>query len=231
MKLFGHDTSPYVRRVRVLLAEKGVPFDRDPNGWMNASEEMLRLNPLMKVPVLLDEGAGPGGGDQAVLDSKLIAGYIYDRVVDRFPGPPPAAGLPLQATLWRPGHRYDDENVVLAIDGATDSAINIFLLEQDGVRPAASSYLQRQERRVASSLTWLDGLYAGRTTLGDGALAFADIALMCALDWMAFRKRYEVSRHQNLCRVVEAHRERPSLASTHPSLASATGGMPSPPQK
>jgi glutathione S-transferase len=75
MKLFGHDTSPYVRRARVLLDELGVPFERDAHGWANASEEMLQRNPLMKVPVLLDEERG----NQVIIDSKLIAAYLYER--------------------------------------------------------------------------------------------------------------------------------------------------------
>jgi glutathione S-transferase len=223
MKLFGHDTSPYVRRTRVLLAELGVPFERDPQGWVNASEEMLRHNPLMRVPVLLDPPsaslpAQPDRGDQLLIDSKLIAVYLYDRAVAS-PPPPPPGRPPIQPTLWRAAHRYDDENVVLAIDGATDSAINVFLLEREGVDKAAVPYLQRQEQRIARCLAWLEGVYAGRTTLGEGALAFADVAIVCALDWMAFRRRYDVTRHPGLCRVMEAHRDRPSFAGTHPSLA------------
>jgi glutathione S-transferase len=218
MKLFGHDTSPYVRRVRVLLAEMGVPFERDRHGWMDASEEMLRLNPLMRVPVLLDEDRG----GQTLVDSKLVADYLYGLRAAGTLGAEaaPAVDPPLQATLWRAGRRYDDENVVLTVDGGIDSAINVFLLERDGVRPAPGSYLERQEVRVGRCMTWLDGLYAGRDTLGDGAFAFADIAVVCALDWLTFRKRYDVSRHENLCRMAERHRARPSLATTHPSLAS-----------
>ena len=214
MKLFGHDTSPYVRRVRILLAELGLPFERDTHGWVDPSDEMMQRNPLMKVPVLLDQERG----DQVIIDSKLIAAYLYERS----PAPPPAppAGHPpLQASLWREGHRYDDENVVLAIDGATDSAINVFLLGREGVLPAAVPYLRRQEERVARCMTWLEGLYQGRATLGDGAISFADITLVCALDWMTFRGRYDVSRHPSLCRMLEQHAARPSLASTHPSLA------------
>ncbi len=211
MKLFGHDTSPYVRRARVLLLEKGIPFERDPAGWVSPSDEFARLNPLMRVPALLDHG-------QAVLDSGLIAAYLYER----FPGPPPAppAGHPpLQATLWSADHRYDDENVLLAVEGALDSAINVFLMEQDGILPAASAYLRRQTQRIARCLAFVDGLLADRTTLREGVLSFTDITLCAALDWLIFRKRYDVAQHGNLVRFLRTHQDRPSLAGTHPTLA------------
>src|SRR5690348_14446578 len=107
MILYGHDTSPYVRRVRVLLAEKGLPFERDADSWTKPSAAVLRLNPMLRVPALVDEG-------QALLDSKVIAAYLCERYPQP-PPPPPAGHLPLQPTLWHPEHRWDDENTLLAI--------------------------------------------------------------------------------------------------------------------
>lgn len=217
MKLFGHDTSPYVRRVRALLAELGTPFARDPMSWVAPSEEFSRLNPINKVPALIDEEAG----GLALLDSRLIATYLYDRAAARgqaLPAPPPGRE-PLQGALFHPQHRYQDENVLLLIDAAVDSAINVFLLEQDGVGRDASPYLARQADRVARCLTWLDGRYAAGPTLHPGALGFVDIALCCALDWMLFRQRYPVLDHPNLARFLDHHRDRPALEQTHPRHA------------
>ena len=218
MRLFGHDTSPYVRRVRVLLTEKAIPFERDPAGWVSPSDEFSRLNPLMRVPALLHDG-------QALLDSKLIATFLYDR----FPEPPPEPPTghpPLQMTLWSGDARYEDENVLLAIDGAVDSAINVFLLEQDGILPNASAYLKRQTQRTARCLAFIDGLMVGKATLHDGVFSVTDVALCCALDWLIFRKRYDVAQHPNLVRFLAAHGDRPSLSSTHPDLAA-----PAPPPR
>lgn len=214
MKLYGHDTSPYVRRIRVLLAELGLPFERDANSWSNPDAEVLRLNPLLRVPALTD-------GELLLLDSKLIATYLYDR----YPSSPPApAGneLPLQRTLWHKEHRYDDENMLLVLDGATDSTINVFLLEMDGLKPAEVPYLKRQLQRVQSSMAWLDEKLAGKVSLHDGAVSFFDLSLVCALQWMQFRDRYPVAQHPNLLRFISAHKDRPSLQATHPSLAQNT---------
>ncbi|MCS6915544.1 MAG: glutathione S-transferase N-terminal domain-containing protein [Myxococcales bacterium] len=212
MLLYGHDTSPYVRRVRVLLRELGVPFERDTDSW--ASPRLAAVNPLLRVPVLHDTARG-----QWLLDSRLIAAYLYDHL----PGPAPAGATPpIQPTLFRPAHRWDDENLLLAIDAATDSAINVFLLERDGVPAASSPYLQRQQERVRSCLLHVEQRYAGRTTLGEGFLSFVDIALCCALDWLRFRRRYPVEDHPGLMHVLQAHASRPSLAETHPERAAHT---------
>ena len=211
MILYGHDTSPYVRRVRVLLAEKGLPFDRDDASWTNPSAAVLRLNPMLRVPALVD-------GEQTLLDSKLIATYLCERY-PQAPPPPPAGHLPLQPTQWHPEHRWDDENTLLTTDAALDSAINVFLLELDGIPAAQAPYLGRQQQRIRGCLTWLDSKLAAGPTFHPGVFAPIDIALMCALQWMQFRNRYPVHEHAALSRFVIAHATRPSLAMTHPSLA------------
>ncbi len=211
MKLYGHDTSPYVRRVRVLLAEKGLPFTRDSDSWNNPNAAVLRLNPMLRVPALVD-------GEQALLDSKVIAAYLYDRFPQP-PPPPPAGLLPLQPTLWHPEQRWDDENTLLTIDSAVDSAVNLFLLELDGIPAEKSPYLARQYERVKTCLTWVENKLAGRTTFHAGVFTQLEIALLCALQWMQFRNRYPVADHPGLIHFVAAHAARPSLLSTHPSLA------------
>jgi glutathione S-transferase len=214
MLLHGHDTSPYVRRVRVLLRELGVPFTRDTENW--AAPGIRQVSPLLRVPALRDEG-------QVLFDSRLIAAYLYAEHAGRIPAPP-AGLLPLQGTLFRPAQRWADENVLLALDTALDSAINVFLLERDGVTRDAAPYLRRQAERVGTALTFVEESYGGRPGLGEGALSFTDIALVCTLDWMRFRDRHDIAAHPGLLRVLEAHGGRPALAETHPSLA--TTGLP-----
>lgn len=221
MILYGHDTSPYVRRVRALLAELGLPFDRDMNSWSVPDATVLRLNPMLRVPALAD-------GGQVLLDSRLIATYLYERYGGcqgslYASGAAPVGQSPLQVTLFHPEHRFDDENTLLCIDAAVDSAINVFLLEMDGIPAERAPYLLRQQQRIRSCLTWLDEKMAGRETLHPGCFSFVDIALTCALDWMRFRRRYAVEEHRSLERFLDQHKERPSLAATHPSKAQGPG--------
>ncbi len=222
IKLYGHDTSPYVRRIRVLLAELGLPFERDSRSWTVADAEVLKLNPMLRVPAL--SAPRSDGSTQLLLDSKIIAAYLYaQRQADA--SPLPALTPPIAPSLFGDDSRWDDENLLAMIDAATDSMINVFVLELDGITRAQSPYLQRQQARTESCLHFLDEKLGTRTTFHPGRLSYLDIALSCSLDWMIFRDRYPVRQHANLSRLLAEHAERPSLASTHPRLA-ASAALP-----
>ena len=69
MKLIGSLTSPYVRKVRVVLAEKKLDYNFVlEDVW--GSDAILASNPLGKVPCLVMEGA------EAVFDSRVIVEYV-----------------------------------------------------------------------------------------------------------------------------------------------------------
>ena len=69
MKLIGSLTSPYVRKVRVVLAEKKLDYNFVlEDVW--GSDAILAANPLGKVPVLVMEGG------EAVFDSRVIVEYV-----------------------------------------------------------------------------------------------------------------------------------------------------------
>ena len=86
----------------------------------------------------------------------------------------------------------------------------------------AAPYLRRQEERAHRSLAYVETAYGGYPTLAEGRLSYVDIALCCSLDWMRFRKRYDITQHPGLLRVLEALAERPALAESHPSRAAST---------
>src|ERR1700757_587574 len=69
MKLIGSLTSPYVRKVRVVLAEKKLDYNFVlEDVW--SSDAILASNPLGKVPCLVMEGG------EAVFDSRVIVEYV-----------------------------------------------------------------------------------------------------------------------------------------------------------
>lgn len=214
MKLFGHDTSPYVRRVRALLHELGAKCDRDTAGWMEPSEAFLKVNPIAKVPAL---EVTENGRDLVLLDSKTIADWLLVRHGLEASAKP--ASPPFQATLFHPAHRFEDENVLTVSDAALDSAIQIFLFERDKITTETAPYLRRQDARVGKCLAWLDARYASRTTLHENVFGFVDLGLFCALDWLEFRKRLDFSSYRNLVAFKNAHEKRPSFVATDPRIA------------
>src|SRR6478672_12229234 len=72
MKLIGSLTSPYVRKVRVVMAEKKLDYQHElEDVWAN--DKILKSNPLGKVPCLVL------GGGEAVFDSRVIVEYLDTR--------------------------------------------------------------------------------------------------------------------------------------------------------
>ncbi len=68
-KVFGINASPYVRKVRVALAEKGIPYDLDPVIPVNVSDDYRKISPLGKVPAFEDNG-------RTLSDSSIICAYL-----------------------------------------------------------------------------------------------------------------------------------------------------------
>ena len=70
MKLIGSISSPYVRKVRVVMAEKKLDFDFVSEDVWSAQTTIGESNPLGKVPCLVMEGA------EALFDSRVIVEYL-----------------------------------------------------------------------------------------------------------------------------------------------------------
>src|SRR5574343_1237550 len=70
MKLFGSTTSPYVRKARIVMAEKKLEFQLVPEDPWSADTKVVEANPLGKVPCLVMEGG------EAVFDSRVIVEYL-----------------------------------------------------------------------------------------------------------------------------------------------------------
>jgi glutathione S-transferase len=89
--VYGISLSPFVRKVRVALAEKGIPYDHDPVIPVNVSPEYRKISPLGKVPAYRD-------GDVTLADSSVILAYL-ERT---HPNPPlyPSAPYDYARALW-----------------------------------------------------------------------------------------------------------------------------------
>jgi len=71
LTLISHKLCPYVQRAAIALAEKGVPFERKDIDLANKPDWFLKLSPLGKVPVLLDN-------DQPIFESAVILEYLEE---------------------------------------------------------------------------------------------------------------------------------------------------------
>ncbi|MCX4246883.1 glutathione S-transferase family protein [Paraliomyxa miuraensis] len=196
MRLFGTTTSPYVRRVRIVALELGVPFELVDVFSEGGQAAMRAVNPLWKVPTVEIDG-------RAIFDSRVIDEHLM-----RTHGPGPLA--PLGAD------DVEAHNVCTVIDGALDALINAFYLARDGVTGAQAAYVTKQHERAAASLAWLEARVDDVWLTRARAFGLPEIALCTALEWMRFRDTYPVDRHAALVRCVEHHGTRESLVATRP---------------
>jgi glutathione S-transferase len=72
MKLYGGDLSPYVQRVKMQLAAKGIQYDYAPPPGGMKSDEYLAINPIGKIPCLVTDAG------LALPESEVIVEYIED---------------------------------------------------------------------------------------------------------------------------------------------------------
>jgi glutathione S-transferase len=203
MKLIGSLTSPYVRKVRVVMAEKKLDFQLVlEDVW--ASDAALKFNPLGKVPCLVMEGG------EAVFDSRVIVEYL-DTLS------PVGKLIPAQGR-----ERAEVKTWEALADGVMDAGV-LARLEatwahrKKGERSQA--WIDRQLRKVN------DGVKSMSQGLGDKPycsgihLSLSDIAVGCALGWIEFRFP-EIgwrAEYPNLGKLMDKLMQRPSFADTRPS--------------
>lgn len=91
IKLHGAALSPFVRKARVVLAEKGLAYEAVHVDPFNCPPEYSRLNPLRRIPALED-------GDTVLADSGVICAYL-DKA---YPEQPlyPAGAAEYAHVLW-----------------------------------------------------------------------------------------------------------------------------------
>lgn len=162
MKLFYSPTSPFVRKVSVLLIETGQEAERITGSGtpLDPGAAPLDLNPLGKVPTLLtDDG-------QALFDSRVICRYLDDR-----------AG----AGLYAP-----DTFAILTQEALADGILEAALLMvyEGRLRPEELRFAPWVEGQWAKIARALDALEAAPP---EGRLTAGQIALGCALGYLDFR--------------------------------------------
>lgn len=196
--LFGSLTSPYVRRVRIVLKELGQPFDWTDTTTDAGQLELRRATPLWKIPVALIDG-------ETVFDSAVITQRLLQEV-----GPGPLS--PYQPADWQ------TRNLTTVIDGVLDSLINAFYLRKEGVTADQAPYLRKQIERAAASMEWLEQAAVGPWLTSSQKFGLPEIALLTALEWMRFRATYPVENHAHLMQFLAAHGDRSSVQTTKPPV-------------
>lgn len=203
MKLYHSPTSPYVRKVLVLMAETGqsdavelVPATGTP---VDPGSMPLAQNPLGKIPAL-ERPEGP-----ALYDSRVICRYLDDRAGGRMYPPAPR--------LW------DSLTLEATADGILDAAI--LMVYEWRVRPEDKRHdpwVEGQWTKVARALDTIEARWMSHL---NGPLDIGQIAVGCALGYLDFRHDARDWRNGRpaLAAWEKAFAIRPSMAATVPPAA------------
>ncbi|MDF1481851.1 glutathione S-transferase family protein [Extensimonas sp. H3M7-6] len=206
MKLIGTLTSPYVRKVRVVLAEKKLDYQFVLDDVWAQDTTIVSANPLGKVPCLVLEGG------EAVFDSRVIVEYL-DTLSPVGKLIPPQGRERAEVKTWE----------ALA-DGLLDAAI-LARLEatwpgrKDGERSQA--WIDRQLGKTQQALKAMSLGLGDKPYCSGIHLSLSDIAVGVALGWLEFRFPQIAWRAQypNLGKLLDKLMQRPSFADTRPPAA------------
>lgn len=203
MKLIGAITSPYVRKVRVVLSEKKLDYQFEAENVWADDTQINASNPLGKVPCLILDGG------EAVFDSRVIAEYLdglspVGKLI-------PASGRErLEVKTWE----------ALA-DGLLDACI---LARLEATWPhrtpdqRSQAWIDRQMGKVDQALAAMAKGLADTPHCCGTHLSLADVAVGCALGYLDFRFPDLDWRdaHPNLANLWAKLAERPSFVASRP---------------
>jgi glutathione S-transferase len=203
MKLIGSLASPYVRKVRIVMAEKKLDYTWVVEKVGTPDATITQYNPLGKVPCLVMEDG------HTVFDSRVIVEYLdtlspVGRLI-------PAAGR----------ERAEVRTWEALADGVVDALV-LARLEQtwEGRTPEqrCPAWIDRQMTKVKAGLTTMNAGLENTTFCVGGHWSLADIALGCCLDYLDFRFPDHAWRqeHSHLVRWHAKWAKRPGVQHTQP---------------
>jgi glutathione S-transferase len=203
MKLIGSVTSPYVRKVRIVMAEKKLDYQFVTEDVWSASTHIHASNPLGKVPCLIMEG------HEAVFDSRVIVEYLdtlspVGKLI-------PASGR----------ERAEVKTWEALADGLLDAAL---LARMEAVWPErkdserSQAWIDRQLDKIQHALQAMSNGLGDKPYCSGIHLSLSDIAVGCAVGYLDFRFPQIDWRtpYPNLYKLYDKLSQRPSFAESLP---------------
>ncbi len=184
--LYGSQTSPFVRRLRILMHD--LPYDFKEMNIFETQDAVLlnKINPLNQVPVLQH-------GEKTIWDSRQIFQYLNQ--LHQF-----------QKLDWR------DENLLTALEGAMDSGIALLLMKRSGMNVDENfMFINRQKERIESVLDYLSPLLKDKTL---SQWNFASMTLYAFMDWALFRNIINIDNRPECRQFLDSHSNRPAVSAT-----------------
>ncbi|AUY23597.1 glutathione S-transferase [Mixta calida] len=200
MKLIGNYTSPWVRKISIIMLEKGITFEFSNESPWSEESHVPHYNPLGKVPALVDDSG------ECWYDSPIIAALL-----ETLPQTPKL--LPDDAR-----QAVKVRQLEALADGVCDAALFIVREQMRPTQQQSPEEMLRQRHKITRALDALEQEAASGAWLNGDPLNLADIATGCAIGYINFRHvapNWCVNRPA-LVKLVEKLFQRESFARTVP---------------
>ena len=169
MKLVIASPSPYARKARVALNEKGIAHDIVMDIPWTPDSVAPASNPLGKIPILLlDDG-------EVIHDSSVIVQYLETV----YPEPPLLPADPMT--------RLEHRKIEVLADGICDAVVLIALEGNREPELRSTDWVTRQRAKIIAGLARLSDLLGERSWFIGQEMGIADIAVACALGYLGVR--------------------------------------------
>ena len=197
MKVLGHDGSPFVRKVRIVLEEKRMPYDYVYTRSSDKDSPLPQHNPLSKIPVLVtDEGRN-------IYDSPVIVEYA-----DALGSGPRLIPAELES-------RIEVKRWEALGDGIADATV---LTSHDYDKVQTARWHERQREKIERGLATMARDLGDREFCFGASFSLADVAAGYALGYLdQVLKDYDWrSAQPSLARLAERLAKRESFRKTFP---------------
>ena len=200
LQLISATPSPYARKVRIALAEKGIPFELRTEVPWDSTTATPRYNPLEKLPVLITEDG------EGIYESR----YILEWIEAKFPTP---TMLPDEID-----DRLFARKVEVVADGVCDACVLMFWERHRAEADQSQPWVARQMRKVEGGLKALAEWTGSREFVVGDRFGLADIATGTVLKYLDVRFPDVPWRasHPSLAAFSDRMEQRASFAATTP---------------
>lgn len=191
MKLYGSNASPYVRRLRMLLAETDYDF-QVVNVFGEDREAIKKVNPTLKIPMFEDEKLE---GTNVLYDS----GLVYRFLVEQY-------GFEALS--------FAEQNYLAVIDACNESLVNMMIMRRSGIDTTEDKLyfnIQRERQQVSFDLL--------EQEVGKGTFAnwnYLAISLLVLVEWARFRELFDFANYPNLTAFVAQNQQQTGVQETAP---------------
>lgn len=184
--LYGSKTSPFVRRVRMILGE--LPYElKELNPYEGQDAiDLNKINPINQIPVFTHN-------EITLWDSRQIFNYLNN--IHHF-----------QKMQWQ------DENLLTAIEGMMNAGIALMQLRRSGINLDTDlMFVNRSKERIESILEYLKPFM---TSDGLTTWNFHSMSIYCFIEWAIFREIISIENRPICQKFIEAHKHRAVVSLT-----------------